>query len=308
VSIAPGDETAQRIAQLGRGELYSRLRSAFLDEAAQQAPPLALAPEELDRLIEAAAARAGGTLWRRSLAQAATVELGIELREAVWHEAVERAQELAGAPPFAETRPAPEAMLVGDAAPETEEAAPDAEGAGTEAEEAATEAEKAAPDAEEAGTEAEDAGLGLYEVVSPAEEEADDSAAAVEPEPEPPVGESAAEAAEALRVRAVHLGGIESLRGGERDLELRFSEDGMDVLKRSTGAAIGRLHWNEIESVELPRARRGLRGGRRRTQELHVATDRGRASFQLPDLTEEQLRDYLEPMLARARDDRDDAR
>jgi hypothetical protein len=117
------------------------------------------------------------------------------------------------------------------------------------------------------------------------------------------VGEApAATAAEAdaLRVAAVHLGGIEALRAGERDLELRISSAGLDVLKRSSGAPIGRLEWTEIETVDLPRGRRGLRRGRR-AYELHVATGRGRASFQLPGVTEEQLKDHLEPMLARAR-------
>jgi hypothetical protein len=107
--------------------------------------------------------------------------------------------------------------------------------------------------------------------------------------------------ADALRVAAVHLGGIEALRAGERDLELRISPAGLDVLKRSSGAAIGRLEWAEIESVALPRGRRGLKPRRRPTYELHVATGRGRASFELPGVTEEQLKDHLRPMLARAR-------
>lgn len=103
-----------------------------------------------------------------------------------------------------------------------------------------------------------------------------------------------------LRIAAIHLGGIEALRAGEGDLELRISTAGLDVLKRSTGAAIGRLGWDEIKTVELPRARRGLRPGRR-VQELHIATGRGRASFELPGLTEGQLKEHLEPMLARTR-------
>jgi hypothetical protein len=115
-----------------------------------------------------------------------------------------------------------------------------------------------------------------------------------------PGPEATAAEADALRVAAVHLGGIEALRAGERDLELRISSAGLDVLKRSSGAPIGRLEWRDIEAVDLPRTRRGLRRGRG-TYELHVATGRGRASFQLPGVTEEQLKDHLEPMLARAR-------
>ena len=99
----------------------------------------------------------------------------------------------------------------------------------------------------------------------------------------------------ALRIAAVHQEGIEALRSGERDLELRISADGLDVLKRSTGATIGRLRWEEISEVRLERPRRALR---RRGQEMHVVTGRGRASFGLPELTDEQRQEHLEPLLA----------
>jgi hypothetical protein len=104
---------------------------------------------------------------------------------------------------------------------------------------------------------------------------------------------------QAIRVAAVHLGGIATLRVGDSDIELRFSDAGLDVLKGSSGAAIGRLEWREIQTVDFSRSRRGLRAGRRRVQELHVGTGRGRASFELPGLTEEQLKEHLEPMVAR---------
>jgi hypothetical protein len=106
--------------------------------------------------------------------------------------------------------------------------------------------------------------------------------------------------AQALRLSAVHLNGIETLYQGDDDLELRLSEAGLDVLKRSNGAAIGRLEWNEIETVALPAPRRGLRS-RRRSRELHVSTGRGQAQFELPGLTEDELREHLEPTLARLR-------
>jgi hypothetical protein len=123
---------------------------------------------------------------------------------------------------------------------------------------------------------------------------------AVETPPGDEAAGAAAAEADALRVAAVHLSGIEALRAGEGDLELRISSAGLDVLKRSSGAPIGRLEWGEIQTVDLPRGRRGLRPGRR-AYELHVTTGRGRASFQLPGVTEEQLKNHLEPMLARAR-------
>ena len=99
-----------------------------------------------------------------------------------------------------------------------------------------------------------------------------------------------------LRLGAVHVSGIETLRPGERDIELRLSDVGLDVLKRSSGAAIGRLGWSEIETIELPAPRRGLRT-RRRYRELHVSTGRGQAQFELPGLTEEELADHVRPML-----------
>jgi hypothetical protein len=101
---------------------------------------------------------------------------------------------------------------------------------------------------------------------------------------------------QALRLGAVHLSGIETLRPGERDIELRLSDAGLDVLKRSTGAAIGRLGWSEIKTIELPAPRRGLRS-RRRFRELHVRTERGQAEFELPGLTDEELNDHVQPML-----------
>jgi hypothetical protein len=104
----------------------------------------------------------------------------------------------------------------------------------------------------------------------------------------------------ALRLAAVHLSGIESLRNGESDLELRFSDAGLDLIKASSGAAIGRLLWSEIHDVDVAGARRGLRPGRR-AQELHVSAQRGRASFELPGMTAEQVKEHLEPVLARLR-------
>lgn len=129
---------------------------------------------------------------------------------------------------------------------------------------------------------------------APAESASAAAAAAVaEPESEREPGP------QAVRLAAVHLGGIESLARGESDLELRFSDAGLDLLKASSGTGIGRLAWSEIESVSFTRSRRGLRGARR--SELQVQTVRGRASFQLPGMTDRRLREQLEPLIARWR-------
>lgn len=217
MSVTP-EPIAERIAHHGRQVLVTRLRSAFADET-QRSSGVAMDGDELERRIADACERAGASLWRRSLAQAAIAELGIDLPSAIEHPEVIRAHELVGAP--------------------------------------------------------------LYEP------------------PAAPAADAGSEV-DALRIPAIHIGGIAALRAGERDIELRFSDAGLDVLKRSTGAPVGHLESSDISVAELRPPRRGLRAGRRRAHELHVETARGRASFELPGLTQTQLKEHLEPLLARA--------
>jgi hypothetical protein len=238
------EETAQQIAADGRAALVALLRPAFNRQAGSSSDVVTLDYRQLEQLIEDAADRADGVLWRRALAQVACYELGISLGQAAAHPAVQRAHELVGAPPYvapAGTTPAAPTLA------EPSSAAP-------------TLAEPSAPASAPASSQ-------------------------LEPH--------------ALRLAAVHLDGIETVRAGDRDIELRLSADGLDVLKRSSGAAIGRLEWAEIQKIDLPRSRRGLRLRRRRVQELHVTTDRGQASFALPGLTDEQRQAHLEPMIER---------
>jgi hypothetical protein len=216
---------AERIAAHGREALLDLLRPAFARQAAARAGVVEVDRAELERMVQAAAARADGALWRRALAQVATVELRIGLAQAVEHPAVLRAHELVGAPPY-----------VPDVPP--------------------------APD---------------------------------------PAASPTRPVSQALRIAAVHLGGIETVRTGQRNIELRFSEAGLDVLDNASGATIGRLAWKEIEALELPRSRRRLRPGRRAAQELVVRTDRGQARFELPGLNQRELREHLAPMFARTK-------
>jgi hypothetical protein len=238
VSADPEHAAAERIVAHGRQELQARLRAAILRQAGGAPEPVTLEAGQLDRLVDDATARAGGVLWRRCLAGAASAELGVELAEAVSHPTVERAHALAGAPPYE------------------------------------------APPVEAPPVEAPPVG-------DPADEGASNETAA-----HPPL--------QALRLAAVHVSGIESLRNGESDLELRFSDAGLDLIKASSGAAIGRLLWSDIHDVEVARARRGMRPGRR-PQELHVRAQSGQAVFQLPGMTEEQVSEHLEPVLRRVR-------
>ena len=223
---------AERIVLQGRQELHARLRAAILRQAGSATEPMTLEAAQLEGLVDAAAGRAGGVLWRRCLAGAATTELGLDLADAISHPTVQQAHELAGAPPYE--------------------------------------------------------GVAAAEVSVPPILPADGAAQRDTP-------------LQALRMSAVHMSGIESLRNGESDLELRFSDSGLDLLKASSGAAIGRLLWSDIHSVEVASSRRGLRPGRR-VPELHVRAQSGRATFQLPGMSSEQVNQHLEPVLARLRD------
>jgi hypothetical protein len=239
-----GPELTERITQRGREVVVERLRDAFAHQVATHDGGVDIDPERVELMVQEAAGRAGEALRRRSLAQAAMEELGIDLSAALAHPVVTDVPEPAEAEPV----------------PETPEGEPHHLDLGSDPEHAQP---------------------------WPAERHEHDA------DPVPMVAD-----AQALRLSAVHISGIETLYQGEDDLELRLSEAGLDVLKRSNGAAIGRLEWSEIETVVLPAPKRGLRN-RRRSRELHVTTDRGQARFELPGLTDQQLHEYLEPTLAR---------
>jgi hypothetical protein len=227
------EQTAQRIAEQGRGALVDYLRPAFQRTAAAHAPVVELDADQLERMVQSAADRADGLLWRRALAGVATDQLGISLGEALGHPAVARAQAIAGAPPYTPRRGRNGAA--GQRSDPTRTTIPE-----------------------------------LIDLVP-----------------------------EAIRVRAVHLGGIEGLGGDEGTLELRFSAAGLDILSADSDAVLGRLGWAEIQGLDLPH-HGGLRRRRRSTPQLVLRTSRGHARFEFPGLTEAELRSHLAPMVARA--------
>ena len=92
--------------------------------------------------------------------------------------------------------------------------------------------------------------------------------------------------------------GIETLEPGDEDIELRLADAGIDVRKPSTAEMIGRLRWNEIRSVAVQRPRRGL-PGRRRPALFVAGTDRGEVTFELPGLSDDEITEHLEPLIAR---------
>jgi hypothetical protein len=96
---------------------------------------------------------------------------------------------------------------------------------------------------------------------------------------------------------AVHLGGVANLPTKREGLSVRLSSDGLDIMQ-GPRSIIGRLVWDEIEALEAPK----LRARRRQKQvraRLVVRTPHGDASFEVPDVTPEDLRDRVEPLMRR---------
>lgn len=99
-----------------------------------------------------------------------------------------------------------------------------------------------------------------------------------------------------LRFAAVHLGGVANLPTAESGIDVRVSGEGLDIIRDDT-EIIGRLGWSDIQTLEVasPRGGRRRRAGRAR---LIVRTAAGDASFEVPALTGEELRERLDPLVA----------
>jgi hypothetical protein len=134
------------------------------------------------------------------------------------------------------------------------------------------------------------------------------TAAAAEraPEPAPDPAPVAADARngngdaglENVRLAVVHLGGVANLVPGEGEIELRLSDEGLDII-RGMDEMLGRLTWPDIRDLSVPPAR-GLRLRRRDLRaHLVVRTDNGDASFEVPAVAPDELREHLAPLVER---------
>lgn len=94
---------------------------------------------------------------------------------------------------------------------------------------------------------------------------------------------------------AVHLGGVANLPTKREGLSVRLSADGLDIME-GPREIIGRLVWSEIEALEVPhlRVRRRQKTARAR---LVVRTPHGDASFEVPEVAADELRDRVEPLM-----------
>ena len=98
-----------------------------------------------------------------------------------------------------------------------------------------------------------------------------------------------------LVIPAIHLGGVANLPTKREGLGVRLSVDGLDILQGER-EIIGRLMWDEIEALEVP----NLRARRRRHEpraRLVVRTPHGDASFDVPGISADELRDRVEPLV-----------
>jgi hypothetical protein len=142
----------------------------------------------------------------------------------------------------------------------------------------------------------------------PAAEQVPDEPAAEEPNAAPAAEEPPAEPAaiaipapqdeENLQVLAYHLGGVANLPTGRDGLDLRLSEHGLDIYQRE-GEIIGRLHWDEIDALEVVAVRGRLRRQARTLSRIVVRTKHGDASFEIPGLSSEDLEARVEPLVSR---------
>jgi hypothetical protein len=328
------EQAAARIAERGREALVLRLRPAFHEAAAAHADLLDLNDEQIEEMVQRAADEADGLQWRRALASVATEELQLSLGEALGHPAVARAQELLGAPSYEQSLAALTARVEaaqqqaregtagsgdGDLG-ETEAVKPNASAADSEVAEASSDEPGAAASEPQQEViepwEREAAGWQLHAEAAPEDEvELQDE---LEPEDEvEPEDESAPldgadheivqdggfhedadaleEEIDELRIAAIHLGGIANLSAAEPEVELRLAEPGLDII-RASGEVLGRLEWEQIEVLEVPTPRRRLR--RAAPTHLVIRTARGDASFEVPGVEVEELREHLAPIIA----------
>ena len=296
----PDDDSALQIVEAGRARVHARLRDAIENQVDAHPDLVALDPETIDQLAAEATERAGAPLWRLSLAEGAADLYGIALRDALADPAVAAAEQLLALGDDATgSGAAPEPWVQWGAEPETEPQ-PVVPEPGREPEPWVPEPDPEPwvpePDPQPVVPEPEPV-VPEPEPVVPEPVVPDPQPAVPEPAPAIVPPEPAA-----LRVPVIHRGGIDSIKNGDKDIELRLSGAGLDVLKRSSGAALGRLDWTIITGIEVAQPKSGRGRRKRKAQSLQVHTAAGEATFELVDLTPEQVDAQIGPMLEHLRE------
>ncbi len=96
---------------------------------------------------------------------------------------------------------------------------------------------------------------------------------------------------------AVHEGGVANLPKRHEGLGVCVSSAGVDILE-GEHEILGRLLWDEIETLQVVSLRPKRRNPEPRAR-LIIRTPQGDASFGVPGITGDELRDRIEPLLAR---------
>ncbi len=112
---------------------------------------------------------------------------------------------------------------------------------------------------------------------------------------EPVVATAPSWAPDALRVSAVHLGGVADLPP-DNQIDLKVSGAGLDLIGFGD-EILGRLGWSEIDDLQVPEPR-SRRERRRSNTRLVVHTPQGDASFEVAGFSREALRTKLRPLLS----------
>ncbi|MGO9900408.1 MAG: hypothetical protein ACLP0J_12095 [Solirubrobacteraceae bacterium] len=289
--LADFESTAAAIAERGRETLLERLRRAYSEAAAAHADVLALDEERIEMMVQRAAQRADGLQWRRALASAGAVQLGISVAQALTHPAVTRAQAIAGAPSYEQGLVALRPQnTVGPAAIAPQGAAAIAPEDGYPS--AGTPEPQPQPEREHDSDEDSD----TFDEDSDTFDE--DGALNEDGTPDGRLQrliDSLPRSPDEVRISARHLGGVADLHIDDR-IDLRISGDGFDIIGPDD-IVVGRLEWSEVGDLSVPEPV-GRRERRRPTTRLVVQTRQGDASFEVAELSREALRERLRPLRA----------
>jgi hypothetical protein len=93
---------------------------------------------------------------------------------------------------------------------------------------------------------------------------------------------------------AAHVEGLGGL-AGDSDVELSFTQRGLDVLRASDKLELVGLRWRDIHALEVPHIRVRMRRRRRDGARLVVYSTRGTLTFDTPGRSADEVRSRLAP-------------
>jgi hypothetical protein len=133
---------------------------------------------------------------------------------------------------------------------------------------------------------------------APSVGEGEEAAEEGEPEPDESAPDETEPGSLPVSVGVVHLDGLPELEG-QGDLELVFSEDGLEVILPGEAGerALASFTWSELRGVEVQPGRGRVL--RRRSARLTLSTNRRRARFEARGVDPGELKERLEPALAK---------